>query len=142
MWFRKRRQNLFSSSKRKLIAPYQSSERRHLSNDLKDKDGFWTGTYALPTGLGFNTQQIKREEVPKDYQDLLNPKWKGKRISVDDEGYELLVGLGQAWGPGVAVEYLKKLAAQDPIVGRGNTQRMQLFSRSVSFLWPSLILTR
>jgi len=46
---------------RKLIAAFNSSERRHFSTDLKDKDGYWTGTYALPTGLGFNTQQIKRD---------------------------------------------------------------------------------
>jgi iron(III) transport system substrate-binding protein len=27
-----------------VIAPYNSPERRHFSNDLKDKDGYWTGT--------------------------------------------------------------------------------------------------
>jgi len=88
-----------------VIAPYNSPERRHFSNDLKDKDGFWTGTYALPTGVGFNTQQVKREDAPKNYQDLLNPKWKGKKISVDDESYELLVGLMQAWGREAAIDY-------------------------------------
>jgi len=113
---------------RKLIAAFNSSERRHFSTDLKDKDGYWTGTYALPTGLGFNTQQVKRDEVPKNYQELFNPKWKGKRISVDDESYELLVGLMQAWGRGAAIEYLKKVAAQEPMIGRGHTQRTQLLA--------------
>ena len=113
---------------KKIIAPYDSPERRHFSNDLKDKDGFWTGTYALPTGVGFNTQQVKREEAPTNYQDLLHPKWKGKKISVDDESYELLLGLIQAWGREPAVGYLKKLAAQDPMVGRGNSQRTQLLA--------------
>jgi iron(III) transport system substrate-binding protein len=113
---------------RRVIAPYNSPERRHFSNDLKDQDGYWTGTYALPTGLGFNTQQVKREEVPKSYQDLLNPKWKGKKISVDDESYEFLVGLMQAWGRSAAIDYFKKLAAQEPMVGRGNSQRTQLLA--------------
>jgi iron(III) transport system substrate-binding protein len=113
---------------KKIIAPYDSPERRSFSNDLKDKDGFWTGTYALPTGVGFNTQQVKREEAPTNYQDLLNPKWKGKKISVDDEGHELLTGLIQAWGRDAAIGYLKKLAAQDPMVGRGNSQRTQLLA--------------
>ena len=111
-----------------VIAPYNSPERRHFSNDLKDKDGYWTGTYALPTGVGFNTQQVKREDAPKSYQDLLHPKWKGKKISVDDESYEFLVGLMQAWGRGAAVEYFKKLAAQEPMIGRGNSQRTQLLA--------------
>jgi iron(III) transport system substrate-binding protein len=113
---------------KKVIAPYNSPERRHFSNDLKDKEGYWTGTYALPTGLGFNTQQVKHDEVPKNYQELLNPKWKGRKISVDDESYEFLVGLIQAWGRSAAIDYFKKLAAQDPMVGRGNSQRTQLLA--------------
>lgn len=111
-----------------VIAPYQSPERRHFSDDLKDKDGYWTGTYALPTGLGFNTQQVKREEAPRNYQDLLHPKWKGKKISIDDESYEFLVGLIQSWGRNAAVEYLKKVAAQEPMIGRGHSQRTQLLA--------------
>jgi len=113
---------------RKLIASYNSPERRFFSADFKDKDGYWTGTYALPTGLGFNSQLAKREEVPKNYQELLSPKWKGRKISVDDESYELLIGLMQAWGRNAAVEYLKKVAAQEPMIGRGHTQRTQLLA--------------
>jgi ABC-type Fe3+ transport system substrate-binding protein len=113
---------------KKLIAAYHSPERDHFSEDLKDKDGFWTGTYALPTGLGFNTQQVKREDVPKSYQELLDPKWKSRKVSVDDESFELLAGLIQAWGQSGAVEYLKKLAAQEPVIGRGHSQRTQLLA--------------
>jgi ABC-type Fe3+ transport system substrate-binding protein len=119
---------IYELKQKKLIAPYESSERRHFSQDLKDKEAYWTGTYALPTGVGFNTQEVKRADAPKTYQDLLNPKWKERKISVDDEGYELLVGLGEAWGAGAATEYLKRLAAQEPVVGRGNSQRTQLLA--------------
>ena len=113
---------------KKLIAAYDSPERRKFSADFKDKEGYWTGTYALPTGLGYNTQQVTKDDVPKSYKDLLNPKWKGGKISVDDENYELLVGLVQAWGEKAAVDYLKALAAQNPVIGRGATQRTQLLA--------------
>lgn len=113
---------------KRLIAVYESLERRHFSADLKDKDGYWTGTYALPTGLGFNTQLVKKDDVPKSYKELLDPKWKGEKISVDDESFELLAGLIQAWGRSAAVEYLRNLAAQTPKIGRGNSQRTQLLS--------------
>jgi ABC-type Fe3+ transport system substrate-binding protein len=119
---------IFELKQKKLIAAYDSPERRYFSSDLKDKDGYWTGTYALPTGLGFNTQQVKREDVPKTYKDLLNPKWKGGKISVDDENYEILVGLSEAWGKKAAQEYLKALAAQKPAIGRGATQRTQMLA--------------
>jgi iron(III) transport system substrate-binding protein len=110
------------------IAAYDSPERRHFSADLKDKEGYWTGTYALPTGLGFNTQLVKKDDVPKSYKDLLNPKWKGEKISVDDESFEFLAGLIQAWGQSAAAEYLRNLAAQVPKIGRGHSQRTQLLS--------------
>lgn len=119
---------IFELKQKKLIAAYDSPERRFFGVDLKDKDAYWTGTYALPTGLGFNTQQVKKEDAPRSYNDLLAAKWKGGKISVDDENYELLVGLVQAWGKQRAVDYLKALAAQAPAIGRGATQRTQLLA--------------
>lgn len=119
---------IFDLKQKRLIAAYDSPERRYFSPDLKDKEGYWTGTYALPTGLGFNTLQVKKEDVPKSYKGLLDPRWKGGKISVDDENYELLVGLIEAWGKNSAVEYLKALAAQTPVVGRGASQRTQLLA--------------
>ena len=119
---------IYDLKQKKLIAPYNSPERGLFSADLKDRDGYWTGTYALPTGLGFNTQQVKKEDVPKTYKDLLESKWKGGKISVDDENYEILIGLEQAWGKKVAVDYLKALAAQSPAIGRGATQRTQMLA--------------
>ena len=119
---------IFELKQKKLIASYDSPERSRFSADLKDREGYWTGTYALPTGLGFNTQQVKREEAPKSYNDLLDPRWKSGKISIDDENYELLVGLEQAWGKDRAVQYLKALAAQLPTVGRGATQRTQMLA--------------
>jgi len=117
---------IYELKQKKIIALYNSPERSQFSADFKDKDAYWTGTYALPTGLGFNTQQVKKEDVPKSYKDLLDAKWKGGKISVDDENYELLVGLVQAWGKNAAVDYLKALAAQAPVIGRGATQRTQM----------------
>jgi len=57
---------------------------------------------------------------------LLDPKWKGRKISIDDSAYGLLAGLIHAWGKEKAVDYFKKLAAQEPVVQRGNTNRVQL----------------
>ncbi len=110
---------------RQLIAPYDSPERSMISDDLKDRDAKWTAIYVLPYGLGFNTDMVKRKDVPKTYNDLLLPKWKGKNISVDTQAFTMLIGLMHAWGREQAIAYFKKLAAQDPVPGRGNTRRTQ-----------------
>jgi iron(III) transport system substrate-binding protein len=108
-----------------LIAAYDSHERKNYSEDLKDDKGYWTAIYALPIGLGYNTKLIKKEEVPQNYNALLESKKKGWKISIDNEGESLLIGLMRAWGREKAVQYLTKLATQDVIPGRGNTQRAQ-----------------
>ena len=110
---------------KKLIAAYDSPERRNYSDDLKDDEGYWTAIYALPIGLGYNTKLVKKEEVPRSYDALLETKKRGWRISIDNEGEGLLSGLIQAWGREKAVRYLTKLATQNVVPGRGNTQRAQ-----------------
>jgi iron(III) transport system substrate-binding protein len=38
----------------------------------------WIGTRLNIFAMAYNTKLVKKEELPKTYQDLLNPKWKGK----------------------------------------------------------------
>lgn len=113
---------------RQLIGVYRSPEQKMYDDDMKDKEGYWTAFYVNPYVLGFNTNQVKKNEVPKTYEDLLDPKWKGGKISIDTEAFGLVSGLITAWGKEKAVAYLKKLAAQDPIAKRGNTERVQMAS--------------
>jgi len=112
--------------KRNLLASYRSPETKKIPADLFDKNGYWTGYYVNPYTLGYNTKWVKKEEVPKTYEELLNPKWKGQKISVDNTSYNLLAGLITAWGKDKAIAYFKRLAAQEPSVMRGDTNRVQL----------------
>lgn len=112
--------------KQKLIAPYVSPQQVMLEDDFKDSKGYWSGLHAQPIVLGYNTRMVKKEDVPTSYEALLNPRWKGKKVSIDNEGFGLLKGLESAWGKQRAVDYLKKLASQEPVPMRGNTHRVQL----------------
>ena len=113
-------------SEAKLLAPYRSPESKFISQDMVDDEGYWTAYYVNPFVLGYNTNLVKKEDVPKTYEQLLDPKWKGKKISIDDSAYGLLAGLTREWGKEKAVAYFRKLAAQEPVVMRGNTNRVQL----------------
>lgn len=110
----------------KLIAPYRSPEAKMIDQDLVDPQSYWTAFYVNPYALGYNTNLVKKDQVPKTYEGLLDPRWKGRKISIDDEAYGLMTGLMRAWGKEKALAYFKKLAAQDPVVERGNTNRVQL----------------
>jgi iron(III) transport system substrate-binding protein len=109
-----------------LLAPYVSLERKSFPDDLKDKRGFWTSVYVNSVVLGYNKNLIKGQPIPRTYEDLLHPRWKGRKISVDSTYVTFLQGLISAWGKDKALDYLKKLADQEPVVMRGSTVRAQL----------------
>jgi iron(III) transport system substrate-binding protein len=109
-----------------LLAPYLSPERKMIPDDLKDKKGFWTSVYVNAVVLGYNTNLVKGQPLPRAYSDLLQPRWRGRKISLDDTYATFLQGLMSAWGKDKALDYLKKLAEQDPVVMRGSTVRVQL----------------
>jgi iron(III) transport system substrate-binding protein len=47
--------------------------------------GEWTGTRYNVFVVAYNTKLIRKDELPKDYGDLVDPKWKGKLgIEADD----------------------------------------------------------
>ncbi|HEY7165741.1 MAG TPA: extracellular solute-binding protein [Candidatus Binatia bacterium] len=109
-----------------LLAPYNSPERKMIPDDLKDSKGYWTSVYVNSIVLGFNKNLVRKEDVPKTYEDLLLPRWKGRKISIDDSYTTFLQGLISVWGREKAVSYLKRLADQEPVIMRGSTVRVQL----------------
>ncbi len=121
---------------RKLLGSYRSPETKMIDKQLVDKKAFWTAYYINTYVLGYNTKMVKKQDVPKTYEELLDPKWKGGQISLDTEAYGMLQGLIGLWGKEKAVSYFRKLAAQDPVLKRGNTERVQL---TVAGEYPLLI---
>jgi iron(III) transport system substrate-binding protein len=109
-----------------LLAPYASPERNMIPEDLKDDKGYWTSVYVNSVVLGYNKNLVKRENLPQNYDDLLDPRWKGRKISLDDSYTTFLQGLVSSWGKEKAVAYLRKLAEQEPVIMRGSTVRVQL----------------
>lgn len=113
-------------AERKLLASYRSPETKMIDDPLVDKEGYWTAYYINTYVLGWNTKMVKKQDVPKSYEALINPKWKGGQISVDTEAYGMLQGLAGVWGKEKAVAYFKRLAALDPVPKRGNTERVMM----------------
>jgi iron(III) transport system substrate-binding protein len=116
--------------RRGLIARYVSSEATAYEDDLKDKEGYWHAAYVVPWFLGYNTRMVKKDEVPKNYEELLTPKWKGRKIVLgSDNGSLILSGLIRVWGREKAVRYFQQLAKQEPALQAGApSSRIQLLA--------------
>jgi iron(III) transport system substrate-binding protein len=62
----------------------------------------------------YNTKHVSEAEAPRSWEDLLKPKWKGRRLAVDPRGsstYKMFI----KWGEEKSLEYARKLTAQDPL---------------------------
>ncbi len=63
-----------------LLQPYQPSWSEHIELSQRDSLHRWYGTFLTPEVITFNSQVLTRETAPQDWDDLLDPKWKGKIV--------------------------------------------------------------
>ena len=61
-----------------ILMPYSSPEFEKIGKEFFEAKHHWAHNFHSSIGLGFNTKQVSPEEAPKTYEDLLDPKWKGK----------------------------------------------------------------
>src|SRR3981081_207310 len=85
---------------------------KHFPADQIDPDGMLATSCAWTEAIGYNTGLVKREEAPKSYADLLDPKWQGKIVKAHP-GYSgaimtatFVLSRDLGWG------YFEKLAQQ------------------------------
>jgi len=110
---------------RRMTAPYLPPERDAFLSEFKDAQGHWTGIFVNNLVLGYNTSMLPVKEAPKNYADLVDPKWKGKML-MDSTDYDWFGTLSTVWGKEKTVEYMKRLALQNPLWRRGHGLTAQL----------------
>src|SRR5262245_7473916 len=117
--------HMLEMKKQGLITRYLSPEMQAFAPDFKDPQGYWTCVYLTVAVLAYNTNRVKADELPRHYDDLLNPKWK-KRMALDANEERWVPGLMQIMGREKAVNFLKALAQQDIYIRRGRSLLTQL----------------
>jgi iron(III) transport system substrate-binding protein len=77
-----------SLHREKLLQQVKSPSLSDLNPAALTQHGDWTGTRYNVFVAAYNTKLVKRDELPKSYDDLLDPKWKGKLgIEADDSDW-------------------------------------------------------
>ena len=94
--------------KKNLLQKYISPETKNIQKPFFDPEGYWTAVYIMPNVIAYNTRMVKRNEVPKTDEDLLNPKWKGK-IGMDHTKPEWFAWKLKQMGEERGLTYMKKL---------------------------------
>lgn len=98
-----------------IIQPFYVPNLIHIQEEAITKS-FGEGALRVATresgiGLAFNTKLITREELPKSYPDLLDPKWKGKgKVAI---GFDIS---GRSWMQAMLVthgeEFVRRMTDQ------------------------------
>ena len=83
--------------------------------------GEWVGTRLNIFALAYNTHLIKKEDLPKTYQDLLNPKWKGK-LGIEAGDSDWFAGVVGELGEAKGLKLFRDIVASNGIsVRKGHT---------------------
>ncbi len=83
VWFGAPAEAFDRATKEGLLQPYIPTWSNSVSVEGRDQGDNWYGTYLTPEVIGYNTEAVTREEAPKDWDDVLDPKWKGKVLIRD-----------------------------------------------------------
>ncbi len=84
--------------------------------------GYLAGGSFYPYVIAYNPALVPPERVPRNWEDCLDPYWKGKFVV--DIRPSALLSLYLAWGEQKILEYAKKLKENRPIWKRGMSESL------------------
>ena len=126
---------------RGIVGRYKSPERNAYSEKDMDKDGYWTNVQSSYYVLGYNTKLVTGPSAPKDWLDLLNPKWQQK-LAMDREEYNWYGAMLEYLGKDAGSQFMGRLATLDPVFHKGHTLIAQLLAAgefSLAIVYPHRI---
>ena len=125
-----------------VVAPYKPSQWADVPAGLKDPEGHWFTIHSGTLGFMVNVDALKGKPVPKSWDDLLKPEYKGLIGYLDPAsafvGYVGAVAVNQARGGNLdnfnpAIDYFKRLMKNEPIVPK-QTSYARVLSGEIAIL--------
>ena len=108
-------------SREKILQPMESPHLADLIPQAIRPHKEWVGTRLNMFVQIYNTKLVKKEELPKTYQDLLHPKWKG-RLGIEAEDYDWFAGVVGEMGEEKGLKLFRDIVAKNGIsVRKGHT---------------------
>ncbi|HZI41049.1 MAG TPA: extracellular solute-binding protein [Gemmatimonadaceae bacterium] len=83
VWFGAPAETFARAAKEGLLEPYRPTWASTVPGEAHDGKDLWYGTYLTPEVIAYNSQLLSPAQAPKDWDDVLDPKWKGKIIIRD-----------------------------------------------------------
>jgi iron(III) transport system substrate-binding protein len=104
-----------------LLDSFAPSWADQLGAEARDDQGMWHATYVTPEVIAFNSEVVRGTDIPRDWDDVLDPKWKGKVLIRDPLesgtmrtifGMIIYRGIRQGGDTSAGFAWLRRLDAQ------------------------------
>jgi iron(III) transport system substrate-binding protein len=106
-----------SLKKEGLVAKWLPDNVSRLPKEYVDAEGYWVATNLYVLTPGYNTELVKKGSEPRNFQDLLDPKYKGKIVwnstSSSSAAPGFVAVVLAAMGEEKGTAYLRELAKQN-----------------------------
>ena len=110
-----------------LMAPYKSPHAVAYPEGFKDPNGYWTDLYDNLIVTAYNTTRVKRDELPKRWEDLLHARWK-RRMVLDKNEDRWFANMLYLMGEKKGMEFMQALAKQEIAIRSGRSLITQLLA--------------
>lgn len=78
LWWGASHMTFQTAADENLLAPYKPTWADKVPDYARDPQDRWYGTYETPEVIVYNSAAVRVEEAPKDWDDVLDPKWRDK----------------------------------------------------------------
>ena len=83
LWFGAPSEAFERAARENLLEPYSPTWAAAVPAEARDSAANWFGTYMTPEVIGYNADVVSEADAPKDWDDVLDPKWRGKILIRD-----------------------------------------------------------
>jgi iron(III) transport system substrate-binding protein len=105
-------------AKEGVLLPYDSPEYAHYPAEFVI-EGYAGPIAGEPMAIAYNSELVSADEAPKTWEDLLDPKWKGKLALTDAASASSALHWFAAVQSVYGKEFMEKLSQQDVLVRTG-----------------------
>ncbi len=133
--------NMLPLEEANLLVPFTVPNAADYPPELKAKDGYWNAVIMYVFTPGINTELLPKDKAPKTFQDLLDPKLKGKMAwngSSMAGAYGFVANILTTMGEEKGMAYLRALAKQQ-IVNVDASSRAVLDQVIAGEYWMNLM---
>jgi iron(III) transport system substrate-binding protein len=110
-----------------VVAAFHSAHAADFPDWAVPKHRRWYSDRANLWVVAFNTNKVKKEDIPKTYEGFADPKWKG-RIAIESSDQDWMYAVIRFMGDKPGMEYFRKLSALRPDMRAGHALLAQLIA--------------